>query len=71
MSITNEPEALLTLFFPIFPFDALENIGKPKFFWYFHGGQKGTLGRKGLKPDISRCVFRTHSNIDGAFYKNF
>ena len=33
---------VLTLFFPMFPFDL------PKVFWCFQGDQKGTLGRKGL-----------------------
>ena len=27
----------LTLFFPTFPFDPLENIRKPKVFWRFQG----------------------------------
>ena len=35
---------ILKLFFPAFPFDPPENIGK-----YFQGDQKGTLGRKELK----------------------
>ena len=34
---------VLTLFFPMFPFDIPENIRK-----CFQGYQKGTLGRKGL-----------------------
>ena len=39
---------LLTLYFPMFPFDPPENIRKPKVFWCFQGDQKGTLGSKGL-----------------------
>ena len=35
----------LTLFFPIFPLDPLENISKT---FDFQKGSKGTLGRKGL-----------------------
>ena len=38
----------LTLFFPMFPFDPLENIRKSKVFWCFLGDLKGTLGIKGL-----------------------
>ena len=40
---------ILTLFFPMLPFDPPENIRKPSVFWCFQGDQKGTLGRKGLK----------------------
>ena len=32
----------------MFPFDAPENIRKPKFYDVFRGDQKGILGRKGL-----------------------
>ena len=39
---------MLTVFFPMFPFDPPENIRKPKAFLCFQGDQKGTLGRKGL-----------------------
>ena len=38
----------LTHFFPIFPFNPPKNIIKPQVFWYFQGGQKGTLGRNWL-----------------------
>ena len=38
----------LTLFFSMFPFDAPENIRKPKVLWCFQEDQKGILGRKGL-----------------------
>ena len=40
--------SLLTLFFPMFPFDPSENIKKPLIISCFQGDQKGTLGRKGL-----------------------
>ena len=39
----------LTFFFQMFPFDPPENVRKPKVFLCFHGHQKGTSGRKGLK----------------------
>ena len=39
---------LLTLYFPMFPFDPPEKIRKPKVFRCFQGDQKGTLGSKGL-----------------------
>ena len=43
------PIQILTLYFPMFPFDSPENIRKPFVFWCFQGDQKGTLGSKGLK----------------------
>ena len=39
---------MLTLYFPMFPFDPPENIRKPKIFC-FQGDQMGTLGSKGLR----------------------
>ena len=48
---------LLTLFFPMFPFDPPENIRKPKVFWCFQGYQKGTLRRKGLMWDPKDWAF--------------
>lgn len=33
----------------MFPFDHLENIGKPKVFSYSQWDENGALGRKGLK----------------------
>ena len=45
---------LLTLYFPMFPFDPPENIRKPK------GDQKGTLGSKGL---IKIPLNQTNSNL--------
>ena len=39
----------VNLFFPNVPFDPPENVRKPKVFLCFHGDQKGTSGRKGLK----------------------
>ena len=44
---------LLTLFFPMFPFDPPENIRKPKAFSCFQGDQKGTLERKGLNKALA------------------
>ena len=32
----------------MFPFDAPDNIRKPKVSWFFQRDQKGTLGRSGL-----------------------
>ena len=43
---------ILTLFFPMFPFDPSENIKKPKVFWCFQRDQKGTLGRKRLNKKV-------------------
>ena len=48
VKLDEEKPKILTLFFPKFPFDAPENIRKPKFFRCFQGDQKGTLGRTGL-----------------------
>ena len=39
---------ILTLFFPIFPFNPPENMRKPMVFWCFQEAQKRTLGRKRL-----------------------
>ena len=37
----------------MFPFDPPESFRKPKVFWCFQGGQKGTLRRKGLNEELS------------------
>ena len=48
---------LLTLYFPMFPFDPPENIRKPLVFRYFQGDQKGTLGSKGLTENLRNQNF--------------
>ena len=50
---------MLTLFFPIFPFDPSENSRKPKVFWCFQMNQKGTFGRKGS----SLCLLVNYFNM--------
>ena len=47
----------LSLFFPMFPFDPLENIRKPLVFRCFQGDQKETLGRKGLMRTFNSGYF--------------
>ena len=57
----------------MFPFDPLENIGKPLVFWRFQGDQKGTLGTKGLKlnpvsDNYKRLSLLLHDNfLDSTF----
>ena len=53
---------ILTLFFPMFPFDPPENIRKPKVFWCFQGDQKGTLGSKGLKKHFANFMAKELEN---------
>ena len=60
----------LTFFFPIFPIDPPENIGKAKIFWWFLGDQKGTLGRKGLKwvRELLRILGDQLSREEGLYH---
>ena len=60
---------LLTLFFPMFPFDPPENIRKPKVFWCFQGYQKGTLRRKGLMWDPKDWAFPDDDSERHIFFK--
>ena len=43
----------------MFPFDAPENIKKPKVFWCFQGDQKRTLGRKESRQMSGRVLNMT------------
>ena len=49
----------LTHFMPLFSFDTLENIRKPKVFWCFQGVSKETSGMNGL---TNRLFFFTLLN---------
>ena len=51
---------LLTLFFPMFPFDLPENIRKPLVFWSFQGDQKGKVGRKRLTCKMNILILNPY-----------
>ena len=51
---------LLTLFFPMFPFDPPENIRKPLVFWSFQGDQKGKVGRKRLTCKMNILILNPY-----------
>ena len=60
---------ILTLFFPVLPFDPPENIRKPLVFWCFQVDQKGTLGRKRvMKSNIVEVVIQIVPEHSDWFY---
>ena len=60
---TQKPKkkVILTLYFPMFPIDPLENIRKPLVFWCFQGDQNGTLGSKWLNQTGIFCIFYNYT----------
>ena len=42
----------LTIFFPMLPFNPLENVRKPKLFLTFSGKSKRSIGKKRVKLEI-------------------